>query len=64
MQVEAALNHSKRLGSQASHTVRLAMAYIHEHYDETISRADLARQVYITERYLTHCFDAGNGNHA
>jgi AraC-like DNA-binding protein len=32
------------------------MAYIHEHYDEPISRADLARHVAITERYLTYCF--------
>lgn len=55
-QVEAALSHSKRLGSQASHTVRQAMAYIHEHYAESVSRADLARYVAITERYLTHCF--------
>lgn len=55
-QVEAALGHSKRLGSQASRTVRQAMAYIHEHYDEPISRAELAGHVAITERYLTHCF--------
>jgi len=55
-QVESALGHSKRLGSQASRTVRQAMAYIHEHFDESISRADLARHVAITERYLTHCF--------
>jgi YesN/AraC family two-component response regulator len=55
-QVEAALSHSKRLGGQTSHTVRQAMAFIHEHYDEPISRADMARHVSITERYLTHCF--------
>jgi len=55
-QVETALSHSKRLGGQTSHTVRQAMAFIHEHYAEPISRADLARHVSITERYLTHCF--------
>jgi DNA-binding response OmpR family regulator len=55
-QVEAALSHSKRLGGQTSHTVRQAMAFIHEHYDEPISRTDMARHVSITERYLTHCF--------
>jgi AraC-like DNA-binding protein len=55
-QVETALNHSKRLGSQVSRTVRQAMAYIHEHYDEPISRTDLAQHVSITERYLTFCF--------
>ncbi len=56
MQVETALNHSKRLGSQASQTVRQAMAYIHEHYAEPVSRVELARHVAMTERYLTHCF--------
>jgi AraC-like DNA-binding protein len=55
-QVEAALNHSKRLGSQASQIVRQAMAYIHEKYAEPVSRADMARHVSISERYLTHCF--------
>ncbi len=55
-QVETALSHSKRLSGQASQTVRQAMAFIHEHYAEPISRADLARHVSITERYLTHCF--------
>jgi len=55
-QVETALNHSKHLGNQVSRTVRQAMAYIHEHYDESISRADLAHHVAITERYLTYCF--------
>jgi signal transduction histidine kinase/DNA-binding LacI/PurR family transcriptional regulator/AraC-like DNA-binding protein len=55
-QVEAALNHNKRLGSQASRTVREAMAYIHEHYAEPITRGKLAAHVAMTERYLTHCF--------
>jgi signal transduction histidine kinase/DNA-binding LacI/PurR family transcriptional regulator/CheY-like chemotaxis protein len=55
-QVEAALSHNKRLRSQTTRTVREAMAYIHEHYSEPISRALLAGHVAITERYLTHCF--------
>ncbi len=55
-QVEAALNHSKRLGSNASQTVRAAMAYIQAHYDHPITRAELAGAVALTERYLTHCF--------
>ncbi len=55
-QIEGALNHSKRLSSQISLVVREAMAYIHEHYADTISRAELAGHVAITERYLTHCF--------
>ena len=55
-QVEAVLNHSKSLGSPASRMVRQVMAYIHEHYDDSISRVDLASHVSITERYLTYCF--------
>jgi signal transduction histidine kinase/DNA-binding LacI/PurR family transcriptional regulator/DNA-binding response OmpR family regulator len=55
-QVEAALSHSKRLGTQASRTVRLAMAYIHEHYAEPISRSELAGYLAVSDRYLTRCF--------
>ena len=56
VQVETSLNHSKRLGSQASRSVRQAMAYIHEHYAEPITRQMLAEHVALTERYLTYCF--------
>ena len=55
-QVEAALSHSKRLGSQASRTVRQAMAYIHEHYADLISRTELAVHLAVSDRYLTRCF--------
>ncbi|HEX7975967.1 MAG TPA: ATP-binding protein, partial [Anaerolineales bacterium] len=55
-QVEAALSHSKRLGSQASRTVRQAMAYIHEHYAESITRSELAAHLAVSDRYLTRCF--------
>ncbi|MCX6078096.1 MAG: ATP-binding protein [Chloroflexi bacterium] len=55
-QVEAALSHSKRLGSQATRTVRQAMAYIHEHYAESITRSELAGYLAVSDRYLTRCF--------
>lgn len=55
-QVEVALSHNKRLGSQASRTVRQAMAYIHEHFAELISRSDLAGRLAVSDRYLTRCF--------
>lgn len=55
-QVESALSHSKRLGSQASRTVRQAMAYIHEHYAQPISRSSLAAYLSLSEHHLTHCF--------
>ncbi len=60
-QVEAALAHSKRLGSEAQRVARLAMAYIHEHYAEAISREALAAAVGVSERYLTRCFKHETG---
>jgi CheY-like chemotaxis protein len=60
-QVEAALNRSKRLGSEAQRVVRRAMAYIHEHYADDISRDDLARHSGVSERYLTRCFRQETG---
>ena len=36
--------------------VRKAMAYIHKHYAEPFSRQDMARQLGLSERYLTRCF--------
>jgi AraC-like DNA-binding protein len=55
-QVEAALTRSKRLGAEAQRVVRQAMAYIHDHFAEPISREHLARHVAVNERYLTRCF--------
>jgi signal transduction histidine kinase/CheY-like chemotaxis protein len=55
-QVEGALARSKRLGSEAQRIVRQAMAYIHEHYAESITREALARHLAISDRYLTRCF--------
>ncbi len=55
-QVEAALNRSKRLGSEAQRIVRQAMAYMHENYASPITRAGLAGRLAVSERYLTRCF--------
>lgn len=55
-QVENALAHSRRLDSLPQRLVRQAMAYIHEHYTSPFSRADLARYLSVTDRYLTRCF--------
>ena len=60
-QVEAALARSKRLGSGAQRTVRQAMAYIHEHYADEITREDLARHLAVNERHLTRCFREETG---
>lgn len=54
--IQAALGRRRKLGSQAQRLVRLAMAYIHEHYAEAISRESLARRLGMHEDYLTQCF--------
>ena len=59
-QVEAALMRTKRLGSEPQRLVRLAMAYIHEHYMEPI-RDDLARHFCVNERYLARYFRQETG---
>jgi len=51
------LSRSKHLGSEAQRLVRQAMAYIHEHYSESIQRSAIARHLSINEQYLTRCFD-------
>ena len=55
-QVEAVLLRSKRLGSATQRAMRQAMAYIHEHYMEPVSREELARHVNLSVRHLNRCF--------
>jgi len=54
--VNAALDHKHRLGGEAQRMVRKAMAFIHEHFAEPITRREIARHVSIAEDYLTYCF--------
>jgi len=54
--ITTALEHKRRLSSEAKRLVRLAMAYIHEHFFDSISRSDIALHVGITEDHLTFCF--------
>jgi AraC-like DNA-binding protein len=54
--VDTALERNRELSQQAQRLVRQAMAYIHEHYAEPISRTDLAQHVALSEDYLTACF--------
>ncbi len=50
------LERKRRLSQDAQRLVRQAMAYIHEHYAEQISRRDIAQRVNIAEDHLTFCF--------
>ena len=54
--LEAALERKRKLSVDAQRLVRQAMAYLHEHYAEAITREDLARHVGLSDDYLTHCF--------
>ena len=54
--VESALARTPRLRSEMQRIVRKALAYIHQHYAEPFSRQDMARQLGLSERYLTRCF--------
>ncbi len=54
--VEAALARTSKLGSEMQRIVRKAISYIHKHYAESFSRQDMARQLGVSERYLTRCF--------
>jgi YesN/AraC family two-component response regulator len=54
--VDAALERQHKLSGEARRLVRKAMAYLHQHYAEPISRQDLARHVAMDDDYLTFCF--------
>ncbi len=54
--IQAALERKRKLSLDAQRLVRQAMAFLHEHSAEQISRHDIARHVSITEDYLTFCF--------
>jgi signal transduction histidine kinase/DNA-binding LacI/PurR family transcriptional regulator/AraC-like DNA-binding protein len=56
LHIGAALEHKRRLSTEAQRLVRKAMAYLHEHYAEPITRRDIAQHVGMVEDHLTHCF--------
>jgi signal transduction histidine kinase/DNA-binding LacI/PurR family transcriptional regulator/AraC-like DNA-binding protein len=60
-QVQAALDRSKHVGADAQRIARRAMAFIHEHYAESLSRQAIANHVAVNERYLTRCFHHETG---
>jgi signal transduction histidine kinase/AraC-like DNA-binding protein len=54
--LDAALKRTRKLSGEAQRLVRKAMAYIHTHFAEPISRQDLARHVGMSDDYLSYCF--------
>lgn len=56
-----ALAPRRKLGNETRRLIRKAMAYIHEHYAEPVSREDVARHVGVNKDYLTRCFSRETG---
>lgn len=54
--IAGALARKRKLGSEAQRLVRKAMAYIHEHYAQPLSREEIAYRVGVSSDYLTRCF--------
>jgi signal transduction histidine kinase/DNA-binding LacI/PurR family transcriptional regulator/CheY-like chemotaxis protein len=59
--LEAALTRGKHRGSEARRVARLAMAFIHEHYRDPLSRKDLAEAAGVSQEYLSTCFHKETG---
>jgi AraC-like DNA-binding protein len=59
--IETALRRSKKLGTESQRLVRKAMAHIHEHYTEQLTREELARYVNASEGHLARCFRQETG---
>ncbi len=59
--VETTLQRTKRLGTESQRIARKAMAYIHEHYTDALTRQDIAVHIGVSERYLTRCFNQETG---
>jgi AraC-like DNA-binding protein len=54
--IEVALARQHTLNRATQHLIRKAMAYIHIHYSEPLSREEIAEYVGISPDYLTDCF--------
>jgi YesN/AraC family two-component response regulator len=54
--IQAVLIHHQAAGRTTSHLVRQAMAYIHTHYAEPLTRKQIAQRIGITPDHLTASF--------
>jgi AraC-like DNA-binding protein len=54
--IEAALAHKVKLNIETRQAVRKAMAYVHTHFAEQISLAEIAAHVGLSEQHLIRCF--------
>lgn len=54
--IRNALQNKRKISGEAQRLVRLAIAYLHEHFTEPLSRREVAQHIGITEDHLTFCF--------
>jgi CheY-like chemotaxis protein len=54
--IQNALDKAHKLGDEKRRLVRQAMAYIHEHFTDDITREDVAAYVGVSEGYLSRTF--------
>jgi len=54
--VETALMRQHTLGRATQQLIRKAMAYIHAHFDEPLTREEIADHIGVSADYLTDCF--------
>jgi DNA-binding response OmpR family regulator len=54
--IESTLAHERRLGLASQQIVRRAVAFIHTHYDEPMTRDQIATHVGFSPDHLTACF--------
>ena len=54
--VDAAVMRQQALGRTTQRLIRRAMAYIHQHFSEPLTREEIADHVGISADYLTDCF--------
>jgi len=59
--IESALSRNRTLGTESQRLVRKAMAYIHEHYAEELTREVVARHINVSEVHLARCFRQETG---
>jgi signal transduction histidine kinase/DNA-binding LacI/PurR family transcriptional regulator/DNA-binding response OmpR family regulator len=59
--IEAALARHQALGGPTQRLIRRAMAFIHEHYAEPLTRKQIASYVHFSPDYLTDCFRREQG---
>lgn len=54
--IEAALKHTLQPESEGYRIVLQAIAYVHAHYNESLTRDDIASHISVSNRHLNRCF--------